>query len=365
VTARSHVGRPDEGEAEAAPPGSLVLSIQDLCVDYKSRESVMRVLPGLSLEVRTGEIVGIVGESGSGKSTLALSLMRLLPTNGYVAGGRILLDGSTDIATLAPEELRHLRGDRIAMVFQDPLTSLNPTFRVGTQMLDVLAAHSEHRVRRSERREHLAIATDILRQVGLPDPEMVCRAYPHQLSGGMRQRVVIAMALSLDPEVLIADEPTSALDVTTESQIIDLLRDIRAQRNVTIVFVTHDLGVVAALCDRVVVMYAGQVVEQGPAVDVFARPQHPYTEALIKAVPARRQRGKSLMSIPGQVPSLLDGIPGCRFAPRCTKAQELCSRQDPRPVASGYSEVVRCHMRDPRSGFDWRASQTADSAASL
>lgn len=365
MTSISDGVRPDEGHAEPAPPGSVALSIQDLCVEYKSRESVMRVLPGLSLEVRRGEVIGIVGESGSGKSTLALSLMRLLPANGYVAGGQVLLDGSTDIATLPPEQLRRLRGDRIAMVFQDPLTSLNPTFRVGTQMLDVIAAHSDHRVGRRERRDHLASAIDILRQVGLPDPERVCRAYPHQLSGGMRQRVVIAMALSLDPEVLIADEPTSALDVTTEAQIIGLLRDIRLQRNVTIVFVTHDLGVVAALCDRVVVMYAGQVVEQGSAAGVFARPQHPYTEALIKAVPTRAQRGKSLMSIPGQVPSRLDGIPGCRFAPRCPKAQDLCNRQDPRPVVSGNSEVVRCHMRDPLSGFEWPPSQTTDLAASL
>jgi len=329
----------------------VVLGIEDLAVEYRSRGTTLRVLPGIELELRRHEVVGLVGESGSGKSTLALSILRLLPANGRIVGGRIVLDGSIDIVKLREEPLRRLRGEKIAMVFQDPLTSLNPTFKIGGQMVDVQAAHAEHRVRRRERKLFLERAVSLLHQVGLPDPEQIARSYPHQLSGGMRQRVVIAMALSLEPELLIADEPTSALDVTLEAQILALLREIQASRNLTILFVTHDLSVVAQICDRVVVMYAGQIVEQGRVVDVFSHPQHPYTEALLKAVPARSQRGRMLASIPGQVPSLLAGLRGCRFAGRCRYAKDCCKSEEPRVVVSGASTAVRCHMRDPASAW--------------
>ncbi len=327
----------------------LVLQIEDLSVEYRSRGTVLKVLPGVDLAVGRGEVVGVVGESGSGKSTLALTILRLLPANGRIVGGKILLEGSRDLAGLSTEELRKMRGDKIAMIFQDPLTSLNPTFRIGSQMVDVQLAHAGRRPSRQERKQFLARAISLLGQVGLPDPEQVVRSYPHQLSGGMRQRVVIAMALSLDPELLIADEPTSALDVTTEAQILALLRQIKAGRDLTILFVTHDLSVVAEICDRVVVMYAGQIVEQGRVTDVFANPQHPYTEALLQAVPTRSNRGRPLASIPGQVPSLTGELKGCRFASRCRYTEAVCRDEEPRLVASLTSEAVRCHMRDPAS----------------
>jgi oligopeptide/dipeptide ABC transporter ATP-binding protein len=333
----------------------VVLSIEELAVEYQSRGTTMRVLPSVELELRRGEVVGLVGESGSGKSTLALTILRLLPANGRIVGGRIVLEDATDLASLSEEQLRRMRGAKIAMVFQDPLTSLNPTFKIGGQMVDVQAAHAEHRVNRQDRKAYLAKAVSLLNRVGLPDPEQIVRSYPHQLSGGMRQRVVIAMALSLEPDLLIADEPTSALDVTLEAQILALLRDIQASRNLTILFVTHDLSVVAQICDRVVVMYAGQIVEQGSVVEVFAHPQHPYTEALLKAVPARSHRGHKLATIPGQVPSLLGKLRGCRFAGRCAYTKECCRTEDPRTVDSGASVAVRCHMRDPLSAWSREA----------
>ena len=295
--------------------------------------------------------MGLVGESGSGKSTLASTILRLLPPNGRVVRGRIVLEGSVDIAKLSEEQLRRVRGEKIAMVFQDPLTSLNPVFRIGGQMVDVQAAHADHHVRRQDRKAFLEKAISLLRQVGLPDPEQIVRSYPHQLSGGMRQRVVIAMALSLEPELLIADEPTSALDVTLEAQILSLLRDIQASRNLTILFVTHDLSVVAQICDRVLVMYAGQIIEQGTVADVFGNPQHPYTEALLAAVPTRKHRGRTLATIPGQVPSLIGELKGCRFAGRCRYARKCCITDEPHVVTSGSSEAVRCHMRDPESNW--------------
>lgn len=331
--------------------GGAALEIEDLAVEYTSRGATVRVLPGVDLALNRGEVLGLVGESGSGKSTLALAILRLLPANGRVAGGRIVLGGATDLAALSEESLRRVRGQRIAMVFQDPLTSLNPVFRIGSQMVDVQAAHCDHRVRRRDRSEYLARAVSLLGQVGLPDPEQIVRAYPHQLSGGMRQRVVIAMALSLEPELLIADEPTSALDVTLEAQILALLRKIRADRGLSILFVTHDLSVVAQICDRVVVMYAGQVVEEGAVADVFAAPQHPYTEALLAAIPSRTHRGRTLATVPGQVPSLFSELTGCRFASRCRYQKQICHSEAPRVVASGASEAVRCHMRDPSSSF--------------
>ncbi len=333
------------------PTTDAVLEIEDLAVEYRSRGSTVRVLPGVSLTLRRGEVTGLVGESGSGKSTLASTILRLLPANGRVVSGRIMLDGATDLANLSEESLRRARGAKIAMVFQDPLTSLNPTFRIGGQMVDIQVAHAAGRSRRRDRRAFLDKAVALLGQVGIADAAQVARSYPHQLSGGRRQRVMIAMALSLEPEILVADEPTSALDVTLEAQILALLRDVQASRNLTIMLVTHDLSVVAQVCDRVVVLYAGQVVEQGKVADVFARPQHPYTAALLAAVPSRSNRGRPLTSIPGQVPSLLGELVGCAFATRCSYAQDLCRTAAPNLVTARASHTVRCHMRDPSSPF--------------
>jgi peptide/nickel transport system ATP-binding protein len=332
--------------------GDVVLGIEGLVVEYRSRGSVMRVLPGIDLTITRGEVVGLVGESGSGKSTLALAALRLLPANGRITAGRIVLDGTTDITSVSREQLRRLRGEKLAMIFQDPLTSLNPTFKIGRQMIDVQQAHNRGRVSLADRKQFRQKAVALLREVGLPDADQLMRSYPHQLSGGMRQRVMTAMALSLEPELLIADEPTSALDVTTEAQILNLLRQIKAARDLTILFVTHDLSVVAEICDRVVVMYAGQVMEQGDVADIFERPQHPYTRALLDAVPTRAHRGQPLKTIPGRVPSLIGETRGCRFASRCSYAQDVCRAEEPRPVASSSSEVVRCHMRDPQSAYE-------------
>jgi oligopeptide/dipeptide ABC transporter ATP-binding protein len=329
-----------------------VLAIHDLGVEYESRGATMRVLPGVTLELHRGEVVGLVGESGSGKSTLALAVLRLLPANGRIVAGQVLLNGSIDLAGLGEEALREMRGPKVAMVFQDPLTSLNPVFKIGGQMVDVQAAHAQRRARRADRKAFLEKAVSLLGKVGLPDPDQIVRSYPHQLSGGMRQRVMIAMALSLEPELLIADEPTSALDVTLEAQILALLRSIQESRNLTILFVTHDLNVVAQICDRVVVMYAGEIVEQGRVLDVFESPQHPYTEALLEAVPTRRNRGRTLATIPGQVPSLLGELRGCRFTDRCAYARACCKTEAPPVVDSGASQAVRCHMRSPATVWE-------------
>lgn len=330
----------------------VILTVEGLSVEYRSRGQSTRVLSDVDLALGRNEIVGLVGESGSGKSTLASAIMRLLPPSGHVSSGRILLHGTGDLAGLSDEQLRQARGRKIAMIFQDPLSALNPTFRIGSQMVDVQQAHAGDRMPRLGRRELSARAVSLLRQVGLPDPGQVARSYPHQLSGGMRQRVLIAMALSLEPELLIADESTSALDATIAAQILSLLAEIHRERKITILFVTHDLGLVAKLCQRVAVMYAGQIVEQGPVADVFDQPQHPYTEALLAAVPSRAHRGRQLAAIPGQVPSFFDDLPGCRFATRCGYAQAVCHSDPPKLVRSGVGDVVRCHMRDPSSSFN-------------
>ncbi len=332
----------------SARADEAVLSVEGLEVEYRTSGATHRVLPGVDLTLEKAEVLGLVGESGSGKSTLAAAILRLLPPNGAIVGGRVVLAGDIEVSRLGTEALRQVRGTEVGMIFQDPLTCLNPTFRVGSQMVDVQAAHAGRRPGRNERRLYRRRALDLLAQVGLPDASHVAAAYPHQLSGGMRQRVMIAMALSLDPKLLIADEPTSALDVTLEAQIIELLAQLRESRHMSILFVTHDLGVVSQICDRVAVMYAGQIVEEGRVGDVFAEPQHPYTEALLEAVPSRALRGRRLAVIPGQVVAAGSMVTGCRFANRCREAQEICRSSEPPPVRVGKSESVRCHLR-PRS----------------
>jgi peptide/nickel transport system ATP-binding protein len=326
-----------------------VLDIQNLTVDYHRGEA-RRVLKEVSLTVSRGEVVGLVGESGSGKSTLAASVLRLLPPAGRTISGRILLDGAGDILGLQQEQLRRVRGARVGMVFQDPLTSLNPVFRVGQQLVDIQSAHAAARVRRRDRAAFRERAIGMLGQVGLPDPRRVARAYPHELSGGMRQRVVIAAALTLEPDLLIADEVTSALDVTTQAQVLALLGRLQQSHGMAVLLVTHDLGVVAETCDRMAVMYAGQVVEQGPVRDVLARPAHPYTQALLGAIPRREHRKQGLVTIPGQVPLFAASYAGCRFASRCAHARPVCHEEAPRLVQDGAA-AVRCHMADSISAW--------------
>ncbi|MDQ3210693.1 MAG: ABC transporter ATP-binding protein [Actinomycetota bacterium] len=334
---------------ESRPPesGPPLLRVEGLEVVYHTREQPLVALSDVSFEVRPGEILGVVGESGCGKSTLSAALMRLLPPNGETTAGTIRL-GEHDVLSLGPEALRELRGRDIGMIFQDPLTSLNPTFSVRTQLIDAQKAHRPHRGRNDEDLRRRAI--ELLEQVGIPDPAQRIDDYPHQFSGGMRQRIMIAMALLLEPAVLIADEATSALDVTLEAQILELLRRLRHERGTAILFISHDLGVVAQLCDRILVMYAGSTVELGDVLPTFERPLHPYTQALIAAAPTRGRRGEPLATIPGKVPSLSALPTGCKFAPRCAHVQDVNLEREPE-LAEFDGRYVRCNIYDPSSGY--------------
>lgn len=296
-----------------------LLSVRDLATYYGAGPDPVRAVDGVSFEVNPGEILGLVGESGCGKTTVGFSLMRLLPEAARIARGEILLDGE-DLLSLSATELRALRGNRIAMIFQDPMSSLDPAFTIGEQIMEPLREHLGLRPDAARQR-----ALELLTQVGIPSPEERLRRFPHEFSGGMRQRVVIAIALACDPTLLICDEPTSALDVTVQAQILNLLRSMRgALQQTGIIMITHDLGVVAQLCDRVAVMYAGQIVEQGPVRDIFATPRHPYTQGLLESLPGRVPRGIPLRQIDGTVPNLRHPPSGCRFAPRCVHARAAC-----------------------------------------
>lgn len=317
--------------------GERVLTIEDLSVTFHLDRDVT-ALSRVSLAVDRAEIVGLVGESGCGKSLTALSVMGLLPGTASVTHGRIVVDG-TDTLALSERARRDLRGRRVAMVFQEPMVSLNPLMRCGRQVAETLAVHGL--LTRQRRRQR---ALDLLREVGISDPATRYRQYPHQLSGGMRQRVMIAMALAAEPAVLIADEPTTALDPTVQGQILDLFLDIRQRLGTSILLVTHDMGVIAEVADRVVVMYAGHVVESATADELFHRPQHPYTVGLLASIPARhaRQRtGAELRTIPGRVPALGDLPRGCPFAPRCPRRQDRC-RQMPPLAGTATGHAVAC-----------------------
>ena len=286
-----------------------LLEIQDLRTTFRTDEGPVHAVDGVSLSVEAGRVLGVVGESGCGKSATATSVMGLLPRTATMSGS-IRLDGR-ELVGASERELRGIRGAEIAMIFQDPMASLNPVMRIGWQLEEAARLHG--RVPRAELR---ARAIEALATVGIPSPEERLRAYPHELSGGMRQRVMIAMALINRPRVLIADEPTTALDVTTQAQILELMRDLRREVDAAIVLITHDLGVVAEMCDEVAVMYGGRVVERAPVDELFARPQHPYTWGLLASLPGRNLAGERLHQIPGAPPSLRTPPPGCRFAPR-------------------------------------------------
>jgi peptide/nickel transport system ATP-binding protein len=323
-----------------------LLEVDGLGISYHVRGGSLQALDDVSFAVEPGEIVGVVGESGCGKSTLSSALMQLLPPNGEISRGSVALRGR-DLSSLSSDEMRDVRGREIAMIFQDPLTSLNPVFTIGRQMLDVQRAH-----RKGASRSELRSRTiELLGDVGIPDAAQRLDDYPHQFSGGMRQRIMIAMALLLEPALLIADEPTSALDVTLEAQIVELLRRLRESHGTAILFVSHDLGVVSHLCDRVIVMYAGRAVEQGTAEQIFGRPRHPYTQALLKAVPSAKLRGGRLATIPGRVPSLSALPTGCPFHPRCPLAQDACRADVPRDLTLDDGARVMCHIYDPESAY--------------
>ncbi len=312
-----------------------VLSVRNLSVEFMTRRGRAQALRNVSLEVPRGSVVGVVGESGSGKTTLISAAMRLLPQNAVVPNGEVLLDGQ-DLLKMREAELRSLRGRKMSIVFQDPMTALNPVLSIGQQMIDI---QYRERIPAAEKR---ARAAEMLRRVGIPDPAQRLGNYPFEFSGGMRQRVMIATALSCRPKLLIADEPTTALDVTVQAQILRLLLDLRDRTGLAIVLVTHDLGVVAQTCDSVAVMYAGRIVERAAKADLLRRPLHPYTEGLIRSQPEAAEPGRPLPSIEGQPPSLAALPAGCRFHPRCAYVEEACRVADIPLYAVGAGRVSAC-----------------------
>jgi peptide/nickel transport system ATP-binding protein len=324
-----------------APRGEPLLSVEDLRVQFRTDHGVVKAADGVSFSVWPEEVLGIVGESGSGKTVTALSLLRLLPATARVTG--TVTFGGRDVLRLRAAELRAIRGDRVGLVFQDALAALNPLHRVGKQIAEAVRIHHPETSRKDAGRR----AVELLGLVGIPTPEARASQYPHEFSGGMRQRAMIAMAMANDPDVLIADEPTTALDVTTQAQILELLKDVRRRTRSALILISHDFGVIAGVADRVLVMYAGKVVESGTVEDVLLRPAHPYTRGLIASMPRVAQEVRRLVRIAGQPPSLVDVPAGCAFHPRCPFAQvpEPCAGQVPelRPVA-GDGHTVACHL---------------------
>jgi len=314
-----------------------LLEVEDLRVHLFTNRGVVRAVDGISFTLEAGRSLGIVGESGCGKTMTALSLMRLIPAPpAEIVSGSIRFDGE-DVVTMDAERLRALRGNQIAMIYQDPMTSLNPVFTVGEQIAEAVRLH-----RGDGRNAALLRAVEMLKLVGIPDPTRVSEAYPHQLSGGMRQRAVIAMALACDPKLLIADEPTTALDVTIQAQILELLRRLRDELGTGIILITHDLGVIADLVDDVIVMYAGKLVEHAPVRRLFADPQHPYTRGLLRSVPSLDMREHRLRTIEGTVPPAHAMPNGCRFNPRCALVRDECREQEPPLVDAGQGTRAAC-----------------------
>ncbi|HLK57281.1 MAG TPA: ABC transporter ATP-binding protein [Chthonomonadaceae bacterium] len=318
-----------------------LLQVMDLCTYFHTPYGVARAVDGVSFTVNPGETVGIVGESGCGKSMTALSILQLVPEPaGYIAGGRILFEGS-DLLDLSWSQMRNLRGKDIAMIFQEPMTSLNAVFTVGWQMKEIMQVHGT-----AEGEEAYKRAVELLDHVRIPNAAQIMRQYPHELSGGMRQRVMIAMALANKPKLLIADEPTTALDVTVQAQILELMRDLQAEMGMAILLITHDLGIVAKMASQVVVMYAGQVVENAPSRVLYRNPQHPYTRGLFASLPSRNQRGHDLHTLEGTVPQATNWPPACRFEPRCAYRWGSCAKVMPRAIETEPGHIARCHLYD-------------------
>jgi oligopeptide/dipeptide ABC transporter ATP-binding protein len=326
-----------------------LLEVKNLRTHFPTRAGLVRAVDGVSFYLDRGELLGLVGESGCGKSMTALSIMRLIAPPGKIVSGEILFDGR-DLPKLSNAAMRDVRGNDIAMIFQDPMTSLNPVFTVGEQIAEALRLH-----RSLPRKDARAAAVDAMREVSIPDPALRVDDYPHQLSGGMRQRVMIAMALACDPKLLIADEPTTALDVTIQAQILDLLNGLRKTRDLAVLLITHDLGVVAEVADRVAVMYTGKIVEESPVDELFARPKHPYTEGLLRSVPKLTVKdvvkAERLQTIEGVVPKPTALPPGCHFEPRCAYRMPRC-RQGEIPLYDVIPGVtVRCVLFDPAAAI--------------
>jgi oligopeptide/dipeptide ABC transporter ATP-binding protein len=319
-----------------------ILEVDDLRTWFHTRDGVVKAVDGISFSVDRGEVLGIVGESGCGKSVTSLSIMGLVPKPGRIESGRIMFDGR-DLVTMSKRQLRDVRGKRVSMIFQQPQSALNPVQRVGDQIAEVYELHQQ--LKKAVGRQR---AVEVLEMVGIPDPGRRAKSYPHEMSGGMAQRVMIAMALALEPELLIADEPTTALDVTIQAQILDLMRDLQRDFGTAVVLITHDLGVVAEMAHRVAVMYAGQIVEQNSVAGLFADPRHPYTQGLIGSIPVLGHQVDELETIPGIVPKLVDLPPGCRFAERCQARVEhdltICTEQDPELFEVSEGQQARCWL---------------------
>ncbi len=317
-----------------------ILTVNDLKTYFQTEDGIVKAVDGITFTLEKGETLGIVGESGSGKSVTNLSIMRLIPEPpGKIINGDINFDG-IDVRALSIDDVRKIRGKRIAMIFQDPMTSLNPFLKISTQLMEVTELHLNHT--KAQAREH---ALKMLNLVGIPDAENRLNNYPHEFSGGMRQRVMIAMALSCDPELLIADEPTTALDVTIQAQILELIKDLKARMGTSVILITHDLGVVAGMTDKIIVMYAGKVFEQAPTKELFATPANPYTKGLLKSVPdPAHEDGTDLYQIPGLPPDVANLPPGCPFAPRCERAEEICRAQYPPFVQINENHWSLCHF---------------------
>jgi len=315
-----------------------LLEIEGLATEFRTEAGKVRAVDGVSFAVPKGRTLGVVGESGCGKSVTALSILRLIQSPGRIAAGKVVYAGK-DLLALPEKEMRQIRGNKISMIFQEPMTSLNPVFTTGEQVAEAVRLHQ-----RVGRRAALDRAVEMFRLVGIPSPEERIGAYPHQMSGGMRQRVMIAMALACGPDLLIADEPTTALDVTIQAQILELLQRLQRELGMSILLITHDLGVVAETCEEVVVMYAGRVVEQAPVKELFARPRHPYTAGLLGSIPSlgRGEAKKRLQEIPGMVPALGELPPGCKFQDRCPRVQDGCRGEE--PPLEGADHHFRCYF---------------------
>jgi peptide/nickel transport system ATP-binding protein len=323
-----------------------LLEVKNLKTYFYTEDGVVKAVDGVDFTVNQGEVLGLVGESGCGKSVTSLSIMRLVGVPGKVVNGEVYF-GGRDLLKIPEPEMVHMRGNRISMIFQQPQSSLNPVFTVGDQVAEVLQIHQNMTKEASWKR-----AVELLGLVGIPDAAKKAKAYPHEMSGGQAQRVMIAMALALVPELLIADEPTTALDVTIQAQILDLMREMQRKLGTSVILITHDLGIIAELADRVAVMYAGQIVEQAPVGELFENPKHPYTQGLIASIPILGRVTETLEVIPGSVPNLINLPSGCRFAPRCKHVMKVCTEVDPSLLPVKQEHIVRCFLYESKGEHD-------------
>ncbi len=331
-----------------------LLDVKDLKTYFYTEDGVVKAVNGVEFSIKPGEVMGLVGESGSGKSVTSLTLMRLLTANAKIEGGQVLLDGQ-DLTKLSENELVKLRGNKLSMIFQQPTSCLNPVFRIGDQISETIMVHQN--VTNQQATEK---AIEMMRLVGISDPERRYKAFPHEISGGQAQRVMIAMALSCRPKLLIADEPTTALDVTIQAQILDLIRDLRDKTGSAILLITHDMGVIAEMCDSVAVMYAGQIVEYADVYAIFEKHLHPYTEGLLAAIPVLGELKDSLAVIPGSVPNLVKLPLGCKFAARCPYSKDVCIQREPTLIEVQPGHKVRCFMHDPATKEQWKDTKKAE-----